>query len=341
MKKLTIDDVARKAGVSKSTVSQYLNQRYQYMSEATRQRIAQVIEELEYRPNGLARSLKQNRTYLVGVIVANIDYNLSIRCVKAIESELQSRGIQTLICNADEDPDKERSHIETLLARQVDGLIVFPTAHQAAIYEKLNEQHTPYVFIDRLVEGVRTQSLLLDNEAAVKMGVSELIASGHSRIGIMTLPLGVQPITPRKERLAGFRKVMEEAGLPLCEDYVCSAAAADLADELAKLMALPEPPTAIIAANDIVLAELLKASNRQGIQIPQQLSVIGIDDAEFAQIYNPAVTTLSQPAREMGTQAAKIIMAGIEDKEKPVPITYRFAPSLQVGASVKDLRRGE
>ncbi|OWR33214.1 LacI family transcriptional regulator [Saccharibacillus sp. O23] len=342
MKKLTIDDVARRARVSKSTVSQYLNQRYQYMSEATRQRIADVIAELEYRPNGLARSLKQNRTHLVGVIVADIDYNLSIRCVRAIESELQSRGIQMLICNADEDPGKEQGHIDTLLARQVDGLIVFPTAHEASIYKKLHEHRTPYVFIDRLVDGVSTQSLLLDNEAAVKTGVAELVAKGHSRIGLMTLPLGAQPITPRKERLAAFRRAVEEAGLPLREEYMVSAAAEDLAEELAKLLALPEPPTAVIAANDIVLAELLKASNRQGIEIPERLSVIGIDDAEFAQIYNPAVTTLSQPAREMGAQAAKIIVAGIENKDdQPVPITYRFAPSLRAGASVKDLRAVE
>lgn len=92
MKKLTIDDVARRAGVSKSTISQYLNQRYKYMSEATRQRIAEVIEELDYRPNGLARSLKQNRTHLVGIIVADIDYTLSIQCVRAIESEPAEPG---------------------------------------------------------------------------------------------------------------------------------------------------------------------------------------------------------------------------------------------------------
>ncbi|MDO3408414.1 LacI family DNA-binding transcriptional regulator [Saccharibacillus sp. CPCC 101409] len=339
MKKLTIEDVARKAGVSKSTVSQYLNQRYKYMSESTRQRIAEVIRELEYQPNGLARSLKQNRTYLVGVIVADINYNLSIRCVRAIESELQSRGIQVLICNTDEDPAKERRHIETLLARQVDGLIVFPTEHRASVYDKLSERQTPFVFIDRLVEGVGTQSLLLDNEKAVKMGVAELAGRGHSRIGMITLPLGRQPITPRQERLGAFRKAMDEAGLPLRAEYILSAAAEDIAGELAELMALPEPPTAVIAANDIVLAELLKASNRQGIAIPRQLSVIGIDDAEFAQIYNPAITTLSQPAHEMGAQAAKIIVSGIEDKEKLVPITYRFAPALRSGASVETLGR--
>lgn len=337
MKKLTIDDVARRAGVSKSTISQYLNQRYKYMSEATRQRIAEVIEELDYRPNGLARSLKQNRTHLVGIIVADIDYTLSIQCVRAIESELQNRGIQVLICNADENPEKEQLYIETLIARQVDGLIVFPTGHQSSAYSRLGELEMPFVFIDRLVDGVSTQSLLLDNEIAAKMGVEELVHHGHTRIGMMTLPLGEQGITPRKERLGGFRKAMEEAGLPLREEYLVSAPAQEIGARLSELMALPEPPTSLIAGNDIVLAELLKASNRLGISIPERLSVIGIDDADFARIYNPVITTICQPAHEMGVQAAKVILSGIDDRDRPIPITYRFPPALRRGESVKKL----
>ncbi|MCM3699779.1 LacI family transcriptional regulator [Paenibacillus macerans] len=337
MKKLTIDDVARRAGVSKSTISQYLNQRYKYMSEATRQRIAEVIDELDYRPNGLARSLKQNRTHLVGVIVADIDYTLSIQCVRAIESELQNQGIQVLICNADENPEKEQLYIETLIARQVDGLIVFPTGHQSSAYSRLGELEMPFVFIDRLVDGVSTQSLLLDNEIAAKMGVEELVHNGHTRIGMMTLPLGEQGITPRKERLGGFRKAMEEAGLPLREEYLVSAPAQEIGARLSELMALPEPPTSLIAGNDIVLAELLKASNRLGISIPERLSVIGIDDAGFARIYNPVITTICQPTHEMGVQAAKVILSGIEDRDRPIPITYRFPPALRRGESVKKM----
>lgn len=337
MKRLTIDDVARRAGVSKSTVSQYLNQRYEYMSDATRQRIAAAIEELDYRPNGLARGLKQNRTHLVGVIVADIDYTLSIQCVRAIESQLQSHGIQVLICNADENPEKERLHIETLMARQVDGLIIFPTGHQSSAYSRLVEGRMPFVFIDRLVDGVSTQSLLLDNEIAAKLGVEELAHFGHTRIGMITLPLGPQGLTPRKERLGGFRKAMEETGLPLREEYLVSAPAEEIAARLSELLALREPPTALIAGNDIVLAELLKASNRLGISIPKQLSVIGIDDAKFAQIYNPVITTICQPAYELGVQAAKVILAGIEDKDNSVPIVYRFPPSLKRGDSVRKI----
>lgn len=242
-----------------------------------------------------------------------------------------------MICNADENPEKEQLYIETLIARQVDGLIVFPTGHQSSAYSRLGELEMPFVFIDRLVDGVSTQSLLLDNEIAAKMGVEELVHHGHNRIGMMTLPLGEQGITPRKERLGGFRKAMEEAGLPLREEYLVSAPAQEIGARLSELMALPEPPTSLIAGNDIVLAELLKASNRLGISIPERLSVIGIDDADFARIYNPVITTICQPAHEMGVQAAKVILSGIEDRDRPIPITYRFPPALRQGESVKKL----
>lgn len=338
MKKLTIDDVAQKAGVSKSTVSQFLNGRFKYMSEATKNRIAAVIDELHYQPNGLARSLKQNRTFMVGIIVANIDYTLSVQCIRAIEGELQRHGIQVIICNSNENADKEIKDVETLLARQVDGLIVFPTGQDSSIYARLVEEQFPLVFMDRLIEGVSPQSFLLDNEMAVKMGVGELARQGHDRIALLILPQGPYSITPRKERLSGYKRAIEEAGLELREEYIGSAAKENIAAELDRLLALPEPPTAVLAANDIVLAEILKYANREAVAIPEQLSVIGIDDAEFAHIYNPVITTIRQPAHDMGLQAARIMLSAIEDKGANVPITYRFVPSLQPGQSVKRLK---
>ncbi|AIQ19981.1 LacI family transcriptional regulator [Paenibacillus sp. FSL H7-0357] len=335
MKKLTIEDVAQKAGVSKSTVSQFLNKRFKYMSEATKNRIAAVIEELNYQPNGLARSLKQNRTFMVGVIVANIDYSLSIQCIRAIENELQRHGIQVIICNADENADKENTYVETLVARQVDGLIIFPTGDNPSVYTRLIEAHYPLVFMDRLVEGVTTQSLLLDNEMAVKTAVKELVRHGHEAIALLSLPLGEHAITPRRERMSGFRKAMEDAGLALNEQYMRSVPREEIASALDALLALPQPPTALLAANDLVLGEILKYANRHSIAIPGRLSVIGIDDAEFARIYNPDITTIRQPAYEMGMQAAKIMLSLIENEDTSVPITYRFPPALQQGQSVQ------
>ncbi|MEO3946656.1 LacI family DNA-binding transcriptional regulator [Gorillibacterium sp. CAU 1737] len=337
MKKSTINDVAREAGVSKSTVSQYLNERYAYMSEETRKRIAEVIDRLNYRPNGAARSLKQKRTRTVGIVVADIRYTLSIECIRAIESELVRRGNQVMICNADENPDLEGRAIEDLIARKVDGLILFPTGHRHAMYKQLVDEDVPFVFLDRLVDGVTAHSLLLDNERAARLAVDEFVGRGHTRIGLLSLALGPRAITPRKERVSGFRRAMEEAGLAVNEACLASVPVDRIGEELERMLALPEPPTALLAANDLVLAEVLKAANRRGIAIPDELSIIGIDEAAFASIYNPVITTLRQPASEMGTQAAKTILARIEGKDVGVPITYRFHPELIRGSSVKGL----
>jgi LacI family kdg operon repressor len=337
MRKMTIEDVAQRAGVSKSTVSQFLNKRYRYMSQATKERISEVIEELNYHPNGLAKGLKNNRSYMVGVIVANIDYSLSIHCIRAIESELQASGIQMMICNADENPQQEHTYIEMLAARQVDGLIVFPTGSNSEVYEKLSKDNYPLVFLDRLVEGITTPSLLLDNEIAVKLAVQEFIKHGHREIALLSLPLGRHSITPRKERLSGYKKAMEDNQLPIQEQYICSAPREQIAGVLDQLLHLPQPPTALLASNDIVLAEILKYANAKGLSIPEDVSVIGIDDAEFAHIYNPAITTIVQPAHEMGIQAARIILASIDATEEGIPITYRFPPTISHGRSIRDI----
>ncbi|AET57900.1 LacI family DNA-binding transcriptional regulator [Paenibacillus terrae] len=337
MKKPTIEDVAQKAGVSKSTVSQFLNKRYKYMSEQTRDRISEVIRELNYQPNGLARSLKQNRTFMVGVIVANIDYTLSIQSIRAIEEELQRFGIQVIICNADENPDKESQYIEMLKARQVDGLIIFPTGKHADIYNQLIREKYPLVFLDRLVDGVNTRSLLLDNEMAVKLAIQELVAHNHERIALITLPLGLNRITPRVERLSGYKKALEERGLPFREEYMRSVSKENIQQTLEELFQLQEPPTALLAGNDIVLAEVLKYVNARRKRIPAELSIIGIDDAEFAHIYNPPITTITQPIADMGKQAAKTLLSSIEEGGESVPIIYRFVPDLNRGESVKTL----
>lgn len=128
---------------------------------------------------------------------------------------------------------------------------------------------------------------------------------------------------------------MEDAGLALNEQYMRSVSREEIASALDALLALPQPPTALLAANDLVLGEILKYANRHSIAIPGRLSVIGIDDAEFARIYNPDITTIRQPAYEMGMQAAKIMLSLIENEDTSVPITYRFPPALQQGQSVQ------
>jgi len=334
MKNPTIDDVAKKAGVSKSTVSQYLNQRYKYMSEKTKLKIEGVIKELNFVPNNLARSLKQKRTSMVGVIVANIIYNISTHIVRGIEDEFQKSGIQVIICNADENPEKERNYIEMLKSRQVDGLLVFPTGKNVDLYNQLIDEKYPLVFLDRIVEGVAVQSILLDNEAAANMAVQEFIKNGHKKIGIITMPITSPHITPRIERLSGYKKALERNGIDIREDYIYNVPKEEIQNSVSSLLALSDPPTALLAANDIVLKEVLLAAKHNNITVPKDIAVIGIDDVSFARIHNPTITTVAQPAYEMGKTAARILLESIEKEKDITPITFRFPPTLKQGKSV-------
>ena len=187
MVRVTIADVARVSGVSKSTVSQYLNKRYDYMGEETKLRIKQAIEDLGYQPNIIARSLKQKRTSTIGVIVANILHSFSTQVIRAIEDTCRENDFHVIVCNADDDPVKEEKYIQMLLAKQVDGMVIIPTGGNLDLYHSMVKIKYPAVFMDRIIEGVNMDVFLLDNENASLLAVKHLIDQGHSRIGMVHL----------------------------------------------------------------------------------------------------------------------------------------------------------
>jgi LacI family transcriptional regulator, kdg operon repressor len=334
MKTVTISDVAAHAKVSKSTVSQYLNKRYDYMGEKTKQRIELAIEELGYQPNFVARSLKQKSTRTIGVIVANILHNFTTEVTRAIEDVCISSNYHTIICNADDDPEKEKNYIEMLRAKQVDGLIIFPTGDNRDLYEKMLKDRYPVIFLDRKVEGISIPSILLDNEKASNLAVEHFLQKGCRRIGMITTSI-THHITPRLERIQGYEKAIKEQGLPFTEDYVKSAEPTKIQHVLEELLSLEDAPDAILAGNDLVLIEILKYVKKKGVRIPEDLAVIGIDDVSFASFYTPAITTVAQPTFEMGKMGAEALLNKIkENKTEEELSNYRFEPQLRVRDSV-------
>ncbi|MFY4775659.1 LacI family DNA-binding transcriptional regulator [Metabacillus sp. RGM 3146] len=329
MKKVTLADVASLSGVSKSTVSQYLNQRFEYMSKATKQKIEEAIEELDYQPNYLARSLKQKRTSMIGVIVANIMHQMSTEISRAIEDYFNKHDIHAIICNADDDPEKEKQYIEMLRAKQVDGLIIFPTGQNVSLYQKMEEEEYPVVFMDRLVEGIYIPSVVVNNAEATYEAASHLIKEGHEKIVIMTPPL---TISPRVERVAGFKKAMAEHQLNA--ESVISAEISEIQKEMKMLFLKEDAPTAMIAGNDRVLMEMLAFFKREKIAIPEKVSLIVFDNIPFAHFYHPSITSIIQPAFEMGTFAADLLMKAIL-KEETVKENTRFQCRLEIRESTK------
>jgi len=323
VKKTTIADVAQYANVSNSTVSQYLNKRYEYMSADTRKKIEEAVEALQYRPNLMARSLKQKSTFTIGIIVANIVHDFSTKIINALEAEFDQEGFQMIVCNSADNPKKEKKHIETLLEKQVDGLIVFPTGENKNLYIKLHQQAMPIVFIDRFIEGVDIPAVLLDNFFAMDTAVEMLRIQP---LAMITTSLTL-PITPRVERLEGFRQALRNRNLFIDERYIKNGEPAEMEEVFDQLFSLEQPPKGIIAANDRIFQELMIYIKKRNLHVPNDLQVIAVDDVPYANFLTPSITTLKQPILQMAQKSASLLLAKIKkqqiaDEQK----LYRFKP---------------
>ena len=318
---MTIGDVAKEAGVSISTVSQFMNKRYEYMSAETRTKIQEAVGRLNYRPNMLARSLKNKGTKTVGIIVANIMHTFTTQIIHHLEQHLQKQGFHVIVCNANDDPEIECEHIENLLARQVEGFILFPTGENITLYTRLYEERIPVVFMDRMVEHHEIPAVLLDNEQASAVAVEALHREGYTQLAIVTDSID-RPITPRLERLTGFEKKMTELALPYDEQQLIAANLIDIPNRLQQLFA-QTPIDAIVAGNDRVLLTVLNS-------LPHPVGIAVIDDIPLAQFMSPAIITIAQPTEQMAKKAVEVFLHikeyGYQNVLKQV---YRFSPVLQ------------
>lgn len=337
MKRPTITDVATLAGVSRSTVSQFLNKRFNHMSEVTKEKIKAAIAELNYQPNELARGLKQKKTSMIGIIVATITSEFTTEIVRSVEDECMKRGVQLIICNADDDFEKERQYINTLVARQLDGLIIFPHAENKEIYLELVKHHYPLVFLDRKIEGVNVPTILFDNAEAGRLAVEYFVKKGHEKIAILTKPVGKHFITTRIERIEGYRRGLLENGIDVNEGYIHSVEMNQMQNVLEELFASDDPPTAVLAGNDMILEEILIFSKHYQKPIDAEFSVIGIDDVLFAKFNTPEITTISQPTYDMGKKSTQVLLDLIDETEEQMVMTYRFPPTFNERESVKKL----
>ncbi|MCK7606481.1 substrate-binding domain-containing protein [Geobacillus stearothermophilus] len=259
---------------------------------------------------------------------------MTTQVLHAIEEECQKRGFQVIVCNSGDDPDKEKTYVDTLLAKQVDGLIVFPTGKNEDVYRRLVEERFPLVFVDRMVPGVEADSVLLDNFAAAEMAVDYFASNGYRRIAIVTPPL-VSYNVPRMERLEGFRAAMEKRGFEVGDQNVIAAEPAALPRELKKRFVEPKRPNALFAINDLTLMGVLRFVKDAGVRVPDEVAIINIDDVPFADIYTPALTTIAQPTFAMGKKAAERVFEQMKAKKTDGPRVFRFSPVLMERTSIK------
>src|SRR5699024_10209210 len=210
----------------------------------------------------------------------------------------------------------------------VDGLITFPTDKNEKLYKQILKEGLPLVFVDRLIKDVLVNSFLLDNENASYIAVNHLVEKGHQKIGMITTSL-LRSVTLRVERIEGFKTAMKRHGITPQDNYIKGVEVTHIQFELSKMLSSEDPPTALFAGNDLTLMEVLSYIKKKNIKIPDELSLINIDDVSFSHIYDPTLTTIAQPASEIGQEAGNMLIKEIKDSSSVEKGNiYRFKANL-------------
>ena len=317
---LTISDVARRASVSPATVSRVLNGDPR-VGEAYRTRVLRAVEELDYRPNVLARNLRRQRTAMIGVVVPDIENPHFGELVRSVEDQAFDAGYRVLVCNTDETAEKQRAYLEALIDERVLGVIISPSDPGGEQISRLLDLGIPVVACDREVGDARADAVLADNVKAIRIGSGLLIAEGHRRIAFIG---GLTDVETGAERLAGYEMAMRTAGLePLVVDGDFRLESGEAA--VAGLLRREPRPTALIVANNLMTLGALRAIRNAGLRVPADIALLGVDDPPWSALVDPPLTTLAQPVRAMAADAMELLLQRVSGaREQPRRIVHPF-----------------
>ena len=313
---MTLRDVARAARVHPGTVSRALNaQTRGLVNQETAERVIRAAEELGYRPNPIARGLKTNRSYTVGVVIPDLTNPLFPPIVRGIEERLGDEGYTSLIANTDNDPDRERQDFEAMRARQVDGFITATARLDREFVAETAELSEPVVLVNRRLEDESLPAVTVDDQEGSRLAVEHVVGLGHRRIAHLG---GPQALSTGHQRYLGFLAAISAAGLEADEratrfgNAFTEAEGARVCREL--LDAAPDV-TAIVAGNDLLALGCYDVLAERGLRCPQDVSVVGFNDMPFAARFDPPLTTVRIPHREIGISAADLLLESLGDGE--------------------------
>ncbi|WP_215848368.1 ribose operon transcriptional repressor RbsR [Candidatus Pantoea bituminis] len=307
-------DVARKAGVSTSTVSHVINNN-RFVSEGVREKVERVIRELNYAPSALARSLKINQTHTIGMLLTASSNPFYAEVVRGVEDSCYERGYSLILCNTAGDEQRMNRSLETLLQKRVDGLLIMCTESHLPSADILNRYPSiPTVMMDWApFEGrgdIIQDNALLGGELATQ----HLIDSGYTQIACIAGPLDK---TPARMRLEGYQNAMAKNGLDILPGYIVKG---DFEfqggyNAMIELLALETPPQAVFTSNDAMAVGVYHALYQAGLQIPQDMAVMGYDDIELARYLSPPLSTIHQPKNELGELAIDTLIHRLRDPD--------------------------
>ena len=321
----TISDVARRARVSTATVSRALNG-VSTVDPELAARVRTAAEELGYQPNGLARNLRRQETAVLALIISDVENPFFTAIARGVEDVAQTAGYSVVLCNSDENAEKERRYIDVALQERVAGVILSPADERAGV-EMLLGRGTPVVAVDRPLRAGTGDQVLVDTRAAARAATEHLLAAGYQRIGCVTGPEGVRTAD---DRLAEYRDAL---GRRTRRERRAEYRASGGETATTELLAEAERPDALLVANSAMAIGVLEALRAEGLRLGREIGVVAFDDVPWATLIDPPLTVVAQPAYEIGAEAARLLLARIADGTLAPTATTLEARLIERGSS--------
>src|ERR1700722_6374509 len=325
---VTLKELAMRANVHPSTISRGANNDPSLrIPAATRLRIEGLLRETGYQPNGIARGLKMRQTKVLAVVLPDIPNPFFPALFRGVEDAASPRGFNVLLCNTDGLPDRQRSHLQSLQARRVDGVIVASSFLKNPSVRELRSRKAPYVLVNRFSDEGEDPFVGSDDLLGGQLATEHLIELGHTRIGHLA---GKPTVSTGVLRRRGFLAAHTLAGLTPDPRLIIEAGYTEESGTLAarRLLSLPDPPTAVFAVTDMVALGLAGVASQLGLRIPEDLAIVGYNDIPLASRVSPGLTTMHVPIHEFGSVAVRLLLEQLESES--IGRRVRFTPDLIV-----------
>lgn len=315
-RRVTAKDVAERLGISVMTVSRALNNRPN-VDDDTRRKVIETSMRLGYSPDHIAKSLVLKRTYTIGVVIPEITHSFFPEAIRGIEEVTYTRGYHLILMHSAEDAKREQDAIRTLESKRVDGILISTaqTVEDYRFYKELLQRGARIVFFDRCVPGIGASCVSIDDEESARRITEHLIGHGYRRIAHLS---GPRKVSIGDARLRGFRAALRQHGIPILDEYIVESGLHEGGgyEGMNKLLGLPvqRRPRAVVAINDPAAFGAMKAIGEHGLRIPQDIAIVGFSDDIRSSLMPTPLTTVRQPAYEVGKRAAQQLFGHIEGK---------------------------
>lgn len=329
----TMKDIARRTGLGLATISSYFNGGN--VREKNRIKIEEAIEELHYEVNEVARGLKTNATKTVGVVIPELNNVFCAEIISGMEDILRSYGYAAIVCDCRTDKKLEKEAIDFLTRKRVDGIINMPVDMSGAHLKEFQRTGKPIVLIDRMIQGISCDCVLVDNENAAEKAVAMLVEQQHEKIGLIG---GPDEVFTARQRMSGYLKALKAHGIAVDEKLICHGdytiqGGVQAVEELVR-----ENPdmTAIFVTNYEMTMGAVIGLNEMGVSMPDEISLVGFDNLPFARACRPSLTIVSQPTEKIARETAQIMLERLEGAENlPEHIVRKLQTDIFMGKSIR------